>query len=288
MSGCSLTDAFPDITDKSGRVARKEERKKAKTCGGPALSFLKAAYAEGNEGNEGEDPDRMVQRDEAPSVMSKQKENFLSPSDFRPLKETKGACPDDSSSLIGQHVKDVIGEKSRNSLPRAAHDQRATQDQRAATKGEVRGNSYGESIPSYFGKSQEDVAGYADFNPALNDNPGYQIAGAGFGSFDKKGLEKAAGEKIHPTPALNNVWKPLTPGGAQTSFFDAHYGHASKADDSFSRDEKEALLKKLDVLFARLDDLENKKNEYAHTEVSLFILSGLFLLFGLESLRKFR
>jgi len=255
MSGCSLTDAFPDITDKSGKIARKEERKKAKTCGGPALSFLKAA--EGSEGNN-QDPDRMSQRpDEAPSAMSKQKENFLSP------------------SLVGQNVKDVIGEKSKNYLPRAINLGSET------TQQEVRGDSY-------FGKSQDDVAGYADFNPALNDNPGYQIAGAGFGSFDKKGLEKAAGEKIHPTPALNNVWKPLTPGGAQTSFFNAHYGHASRTDDSFSREEKEALLKKLDTLFARLDDLENKKNEYAHTEVSLFILSGLFLLFGLESLRKFR
>jgi hypothetical protein len=273
MSGCSLTDAFPDITDKSGKIARKEERKKAKTCGGPALSFLKAADAEGNEA----DPDRMAQRDTPPSTMSNQKENFLSPSDFKPIQEAKGACPDDSSSLIGQHVKDVIGEKSRNSLPRAIQGQT------------TKGNSYGESVPSYFGKSDEDLAGYADFNPALNDNPGYQIAGAGFGSFDKKGLEKATGQQILPTPALNNVWKPLTPGGAQTSFFDAHYGHAqSKSDDSFSREEKEALLKKLDTLFARLDDLENKKNEYAHTEVSLFILSGLFLLFGLESLRKFR
>jgi hypothetical protein len=280
MSGCSLTDAFPDITDKSGKIARKEERKKAKTCGGPALSFLKAAYAEGNEGNESEDPDpdRMAKRpDQAPLAMSKQKENFLSPSDFKPLQEKPGACPDDSSKLIGQHVKDVIGEKSRNSLPRATQGQ--------AQQGST---SYGDSVPSYFGKSGDDVSGYADFNPALNDNPGYQIAGAGFGSFDKKGLEKATGEKIMPTPALNNVWKPLTPGGAQTSFFDAHYGHASKTDDSFSREEKEALLKKLDVLFARLDDLENKKNEYAHTEVSLFILSGLFLLFGMETLRKFR
>ena len=261
MSGCSLTDAFPDITDKSGKIARKEERKKAKQCGGPALSFLKAAFAEGNE-SEAKDPDRMAQRLDGPSAMSNQKENFLSSSD--------------SSSLIGQNVKDVIGEKPMNSLPRATQEQRAMKETR------------GDSTASYFGKSDDDVAGYADFNPALNDNPGYQIAGAGFGSFDKKGLEKAAGEKIHPTPALNNVWKPLTPGGAQTSFFDAHYGHASKTDDSFSREEKQALLKKLDTLFARLDDLENKKNEYAHTEVSLFILSGLFLLFGLESLRKFR
>jgi hypothetical protein len=240
MSGCSLTEAFPDVTEKSGKIARKEERKKAKACGGPALSFLKA-----------EDPDRFAEKpDDAPQAMKKTKESF----------ECEG---DDSASLIGQHVKDVIGEKSRNTLPRASPPT--------------------EKVPSYFGKSSDS---FADFNPALNDNPGYQIQGAGFGSFDKKGLEKATGTAL-PTPILNDAWKPLTPSGAQTSFFDAKYT-AKAADDSFSKGEKEALLHKLDVLFARLDDLEHKKNEYAHTEISLFILSGLFLLFGLETVRKFK
>lgn len=239
MSGCSLTEAFPDVTEKSGKVARKEERKKAKACGGPALSFLKA-----------EDPDRFAERpDDAPAAM---KESF------------KGCEGDDSASLIGQHVKDVIGEKSRSTLPSASS--RPT-----------------EKVPSYFGKSDS----FADFNPALNDNPGYQIQGAGFGSFDKKGLEKVTGTRL-PTPILNDAWKPLTPSGAQTSFFDAKYTADIPSSDSFSKGEKEALLHKLDVLFARLDDLENKKNEYAHTEISLFILSGLFLLFGLETVRKFK
>jgi hypothetical protein len=240
MSGCSLTEAFPDVTEKSGKVARKEERKKAKACGGPALSFLKA-----------QDPDRFAEKpDDVPSAM-KTKESF----------ECEG---DDSASLIGQHVKDVIGEKSRNTIPRASP---------LPT----------EKVPSYFGKSSD---AFADFNPALNDNPGYQIQGAGFGSFDKKGLEKVTGTAL-PTPNLNDSWKHITPSGAQTSFFDTKYT-STKSDDSFSKSEKEALLHKLDVLFARLDDLENKKNEYAHTEISLFILSGLFLLFGLETVRKFK
>ena len=239
MAGCSLTEAFPDVTEKSGKIARKEERRKAKACGGPALSFLKA-----------EDPDRFAEKpDDTPSPM-KPKESFT--------------CEgDDSASLIGQHVKDVIGEKSRNTIPKASV-------------------TYGDKVPSYFGKSDA----FADFNPALNDNPGYQIQGAGFGSFDKKGLEKVTGTAL-PTPNLNDAWKRLTPSGAQTSFFDAKYT-AKGSDDSFSKGEKEALLHKLDVLFARLDDLENKKNEYAHTEISLFILSGLFLLFGLETVRKFK
>ena len=238
MSGCSLTEAFPDVTEKSGKVAKKEERRKAKSCGGPALSFLKA-----------EDPDRFAEKpDEAPSAM---KESFVS--------------QDESASLIGQHVKDVIGEKSRNTIPKAS-----------ATPSK--------NVPSYFGKSADS---FADFNPALNDNPGYQIQGAGFGSFDKKGLEKVTGTAL-PTPILNDAWKPLTPSGAQTSFFDAKYTATIPSDDSFSKSEKEALLHKLDVLFARLDDLEHKKNDYAHTEISLFILSGLFLLFGLETVRKFK
>jgi hypothetical protein len=246
MSGCSLTEAFPDVTEKSGKVARKEERKKAKSCGGPALSFLKASGSD--------DPDRFAEKpDDAPPALNKgSKESF----------ECEG---DDSASLIGQHVKDVIGEKSRNTIPKASPTPT-------------------EKVPSYFGKSTDS---FADFNPALNDNPGYQIQGAGFGSFDKKGLEKVTGTRL-PTPVLNDAWKPLTPSGAQTSFFDAKYTATVPSTDSFSKGEKEALLHKLDVLFARLDDLEHKKNDYAHTEISLFILSGLFLLFGLETVRKFK
>jgi hypothetical protein len=251
MSGCSLTEAFPDITDNSGKIARKEERKKAVKCGGPALSFLKA-----------EDPDRMAEKpDVTPSPM-KREEGFNA-SDIK--------IQADSGSLIGEEVHDVIGEKSKNSLPRA-------------TSAKNSEGSTNEKVPSYFGKSDDS---FADFNPLFSDNPGYQIQGAGFGSFDKKGLEKATGQLL-PTPALNNVWKPLTPSGAETSFFKARYTTKESTDDSFSKEEKQALLKKLDVLFARLDDLEYKKNDYAHTEVSLFILCGLFLLFGLESVRKLR
>lgn len=258
MAGCSLTEAFPDVTDKSGKIARKEERKKAAKCGGPALSFLKA-----------EDPDRMAERpDDSPPAM-KRKEGFNA-SDLN-LQTA------DSVSLIGAQVNDVIGEKAKKSLPRACTPGGATEGAADSSRGS-------EKVPSYFGKSDDS---FADFNPLLTDNPGYQIQGAGFGSFDKKGLEKASGQLL-PTPVLNNVWKPLTPSGAETSFFKAQYGNKESKDDSFSKDEKQAFLRKLDVLFARLDDLENKKNDYAHTEVSLFILCGLFLLFGLESVRKLK
>ena len=83
------------------------------------------------------------------------------------------------------------------------------------------------------------------------------------------------------------MWKPLTPTGSRSAFFDALPAPGGEYRSGvFSRDEKEVLLKKLDTLFARLEELESKRNEYAHTEISLFILSGLFLMFGLDSVRK--
>lgn len=247
MSGCSLTDAFPDITDKSGKIARKEERKKAKSCGGPALSFLKAT----DPGIEGySDPDRIAKRPDAP-----------------PEPEGK--------ELVGNRINDIIGKSSTDFASPLI----------ASSSASSSGPQKPAENTSYFGKS--DMDGYADFNPTLTDNPGYQIQGAGFGSFDKKGLEKATGQQLLPIPSLNSVWKPLTPGGAQTSFFDATYNQDfSKMTETLTKEEKQVILKKLDVLFARLDDMENRRNEYAHTEISLFILSGLFLLFGLETLRK--
>jgi hypothetical protein len=65
-------------------------------------------------------------------------------------------------------------------------------------------------------------------------------------------------------------------------------GLAYPHDSSFNSEEKQTLLRKLDVLFARLEELESKRNDYAHSEVALFILSGLFLMFGMETMRKFR
>lgn len=242
MVGCSLTEAFPDTTDESGKIARKEERKKAKACKGPALSFLQ------------KDPDRHAERPPPP------------PEKMR---------TDGFSDLVGKSVNDVIGSTN---LPKAVKPSQVSDSTRT---------SYGEPVPSYFGKSAAD--GFADFNKALGDNRGYMIEGSDFkSSFESKGLDKAgAGAASQlPLPSLNDNWKPLSPGGAQTSFFDT-YPAAAQANTSFSKEEKETLLKKLDTLFARLEELETKRNEYAHAEVTLFILSGLFLMFGLETMRKF-
>jgi hypothetical protein len=287
MAGCSIEDAFPDIAGESGRVARKEERRKAKRCGGPALAFLKAG-GEGNYlGNETDlDPDRQSLIP-LPPAEKLGKEGFTSdqqPSNCQWLPQKidpneQGAI----KNLIGQRVDDVIGQKSRNTLPKAIESTTQLPD---SSK-----NFFGETTPSYFGKSLDSSEGFADFSASLTDNPGYTLTSgqkADFlGSFAATNFNKASGVSTLSTPSVNDAWKPLTPSGTRSSFFESLPTVSNgSTTDVFNRDEKEALVKKIDTLFARLEDLESKRNENAHIEVSMFVLSGLFLIYGIDALRR--
>jgi hypothetical protein len=157
---------------------------------------------------------------------------------------------------------------------------------------------YGDAVPSYFGKSEADE-GFADFSASLKDNPGYLLTPKGeqgkasfIKSFETGGYDKAAGDTSLITPSIQGAWKPLTAAGARSSFFEylpVPSGQPlvkGQGVTDLSAD-KEALLRKLDTLFARLDDLESRDNGNSNIEITLFIMSGLFLLFGLETLRKF-
>jgi hypothetical protein len=239
MPFCSIDEAFPDTGARS--AARKEERKKARKCGGPALTFLKGIDSDAV------DPDRQTERPTPPpESMKGSAEGFV-------------ATNSSSNDLIHREVNDVIGQGKQ------------------------------QSSGNYFGKSLSDIEGYADFSSSLNDNPGYQVMPADFlGSFGAVGADKASGKMALATPSVNDAWKPLTPSGAKTSFFEylPAPGGQSVESSLFSREEKETLLKKLDTLFAKLEDIESKHNEYAHTEITLFVLSGLFLLYGIEAMKK--
>lgn len=295
MSGCSLHEAFPDTAKQSGATARREERAKARRCGGPALAFLKASGEVG--GHSDLDPDRQAQRPLPPAEKMDGREGFQdkqlregwAAQDAKNRQyEPKPTTPEDEAErelvkdLVGQRVDDVIGQKSRRTLPRAAESPAQLPD--------FSTTQYGDPVPSYFGKG---IEGMADFSASLADNTGYTVAGADFqSSFSRGGLEKATGAQTLPVPNLSNVWKPITPTGANTSFFEhLPIGQPRSSEESggvFSRDEKASLLHKLDTLFARLEELESKRNDYAHAEVTMFIISGLLLMFGLETVRKIR
>jgi hypothetical protein len=48
--------------------------------------------------------------------------------------------------------------------------------------------------------------------------------------------------------------------------------------------QKEDFFRKLDRIYARLDDLESRRSENSQTEVLLFIMSGIFVLFSMDLL----
>lgn len=312
MSGCSIDEAFPDTAAISGSVARREERKKAKMCKGPALSFLKAG-GEGNGIDDMKDPDRQhLNALPPPEVMGIRGvglegfENSGTQNPSNEMWERKKESPEEqklkelAKNLIGQRVDDVIGEKSRNTLPTPEGPNKLPDPGK---------DVFGANIASYFGKAITDTLSskqsisvapkvlpgaeaFADYSSSLADTTGYRLTSnqnADFlGSFAASALDKASGKPYLSTPSINNAWKSLTPMGAQSSFFDSlPYPGGTRGEDSFfSKDDKEALLKKIDILFAKLNDLEAKKNDYAHVEVSLFVLSGLFLIYGLDALRR--
>jgi hypothetical protein len=319
MSGCSLQDAFPDNAKQSGKIAKREEREKAKRCGGPSLAFLKAGL------DQEPDPDRQAQRPPPPppsldgheGFQSNQvHENFVAQDEknkeYMPIKFSDCDRKEREviKNLIGQQVDDVIGEKSRKSLPRSAESPAQVPD--------FKKNMYGDPVPSYFGKSVTD--GFADFSSSMTDNPGYKIKGSTFtpptaSLPDPRPIDKPSGTPLPPS-FIDNAWKPLTPTGATTSYFnqpqlppevrniymsspappppeccDEIRKDTKQRDekyDYFTKEEKRNLLNKIDTIFQKLDDLNFKSNEHSHAEITLFILSGLFLMFGFESVRKMR
>jgi len=204
MAGCSLKDAFPDNTEKAGKIARKEERKKAALCKGPALSFLK--------GSEEKDPDRPAE----------------------PL-----APPPEKMESMASITKE----------------------------------SPSEPMNQYFGKGETDES-FADFSPSVDQNPGYKLQPDFLASFQQAGLGKASGIAVKDS----NPWSPM---GALS---DTRWTEETPV----SGNDSALLKKKIDSLFARLETMECHGSEFASTEIALFILSGLFLLFGLETLRKFK
>jgi hypothetical protein len=154
-------------------------------------------------------------------------------------------------------------------------------------------------LPSYFGANYDDDApirrrmyddsveeGFASFTNVIGDDPGYRLSPDFTSAFSGKGADKASGAEVLPIPSVRNVWKPLTPSGANTSFFDRLPSPGGEIPIGQVPSDKEELFRKLDSIYARLDDLETRKGENAQTETLLFIMSGIFVLFSMDLLVK--
>jgi hypothetical protein len=292
MEYCSIDDAFPPIGggpastgckgSKAGDIARKEERKKAKRCKGPPLTFL-----EGSGDQPLTDPDRpaLIPLPETPPLNRSTGLIQHAPVDAPPreaFEDMMGSTQEPQAELRASFrsekpLPDL--QKIYNKLP----DLTTIAGPNTAIKN---------TLPSYFGANYDDDAveeGFASFTNIIGDDPAYRLSPDFTSAFAGKGANKASGTDVLPIPSVKNVWKPLTPSGANTSFFDklpSPGGEIPIGQVSGGGYEKEELFRKLDSIYARLDDLEVRRGENAQTETLLFIMSGIFVLFSMDLLVK--
>jgi hypothetical protein len=79
-------------------------------------------------------------------------------------------------------------------------------------------------------------------------------------------------------------WKENGLAGGQSSFFSQLKapGGTPMPKDAEQHVKNHEVLHKLDKIFARLDDMESAKSENSQTEVLLFILTGLGVIFMMD------
>jgi hypothetical protein len=94
---------------------------------------------------------------------------------------------------------------------------------------------------------------------------------------------------ILPVPNVDVFWKENGLAGGQSAFFSQlkapggqPAGTATVYDEDVGSVSRKEMLTKLDKIFARLDDMEAAKSENAQTEILLFILTGLGVIFLMD------
>lgn len=142
-------------------------------------------------------------------------------------------------------------------------------------------------IPSFFGAepfSNPSEDSMAVFNSQSTN--GYMLDADFTKSFDEPGFGKSNGSPV-PTPELRQRWKPMSVDRIDTSFTETAKGSQFHG---LSTEDVNAMKSKIDMLMARLDDLENRaEGANPQLEMLSFIMTGLFLMFVLDlTVRKIK
>jgi hypothetical protein len=144
-----------------------------------------------------------------------------------------------------------------------------------------------DNIPSFFGA--EPFSNPSEDSMAVFSNAGvsgYMLDADFTKSFDEPGFGKSNGSPV-PTPELRQRWKPMSSDRIDTSFTDTGKGSQFKG---LSTEDINAMKSKIDMLMARIDDLENRaEGANPQLEMLSFIMTGLFLMFVVDlTVRKIR
>jgi hypothetical protein len=282
MAYCSLDDAFQEIggapspgcaTDFSTRASRKEERRRARKCKIPsAANFLQL---------ESKDPDRQhLNRLPEPEVMNS--------SDVD--RETQEAFQQANQWL---HPPNVCKTNCKTTSPEFDKDpmDKYIQDEERGHLMALPVN--GDHIINkrrFFGASGPDEEFFADYNPNQED---YRLQPDFTKAFEQTGLNRAGAVQTLPSPNMNVAWKPLS-AGVPTSFYDKltiPKGSYRRKKEREENDEEEEhsmkdVMKRIDTLFARLDDMNGASPEQMTSEMLMFISTGIFVMFMMDLLVK--
>lgn len=293
---CSLADAFPAAPGCSGSwsatTQSKEERRRARKCKGPQAAYLA-------------DPDRpslatplnddqVMRGSGVVPVNPYNPETGLFENGPLGMDQIIGASAGADVRLPnGQAVDELIVKAPASAYTeRKAPPSPASNTKLMETPGPARLYSSQQKPPAYFGAGVDDDGlgaqseGYADYVPsAAASKDDFMLSPDFSKTFGARAVNRATGMAL-PVPSIVDVWKKLTPSGAQTAMIDAlpppggEYiiGGGAQPD----------LKGKLDQIFARLDDLESDRagSESNQMEIFLFILSGMFVMFAVDAARR--
>lgn len=272
MNYCALDDAFQAIggapspgcsMDAASKAARKEERRKARRCKGPAATYLDL------------DPDRQSAQNETVPAMN----SAIGMTEHVPVTAQYGI----TEPFTHKHPKEKQDTPNFDKDP--LYDYIQSDIAEHVMKVRTSDSNSSPSRKSYFGASVEDGDdGFADYIPDEKDEPtDFRKA------FDHMGVGRAGSTATLPNASANMYWKPLTRTGAQTAFVEHLPPNALASNTSFNRDHgsMSEVMKKIDKLFARLEDMNSSTSpEQATSEIMMFVSSGIFVLFLMDLMVK--
>lgn len=275
MNYCTLDDAFQALgsapspgctTDYATKAARREERRKARRCKGPLASYLDISD---------KDPDRqhLNKLPEVPAMNPAIGLREHVPADA-PVGSLEPFVPRNDDDPTG----DIVRAQFPKNIPGPA------QMMPSNCPGRKR----------FFG-ADPDGEPFADYIP---DTPNYRLQPDFAAAFDqtagvgRAGSATSASSASLPNPSVNMYWKPMTATGAQTAFIEqlpppgGKYYQPPAVRGAGGDASYDDIMKKLDKLWARLDDMNQSSPEQVTSELLMFISSGIFVLFFMDLLVK--
>lgn len=307
MEGCDFNEAFPDgpfgtvgcLDRVSGDESRRQEKKKARRCRGPQAEYLNKGW--NMVGPADTDPDRQTVKQMDPV----------------PAMNTKTGLTQHQPVTQQYNYEAFTG--SMDNLPKIRKDTEGTTALQPMKAPSFFGASPDDSEPntnliSKRGITETFQSGSAPFSDVIGNEESYRLMPDFAKAFGSRGPQatsaapEASGpspvskeasyltptgmmpNSILPTPNVDLFWKENGLAGGSSSFF-SHLrapggqptGTATEFDSSTDVPaSRREVLTKLDRIFARLDDMDAVKSENAQTEVLLFILTGIGVIFLMD------